>query len=159
MAREVHFKTIGPQPLAILRPTLIYGASDPHNGYGPNKFRRLAADNQDISLFGEGEELRDHILVDDVAELIRLILLNRSHGVLNAVTGHVASFRDVAEMVVSHFKTPVAIKGTPRSGPMPHNGYRPFSIAVCNKAFPNFRFTPLADGIGISHQLSMNGEV
>ena len=23
--------------------TLLYGASDPHNGYGPNRFRRLAA--------------------------------------------------------------------------------------------------------------------
>ena len=28
--------------LCIVRPTLVYGANDPHNGYGPNKFIRLA---------------------------------------------------------------------------------------------------------------------
>jgi hypothetical protein len=27
---------------------------DPHNGYGPNRFRRLAAAGQEIVLFGEG---------------------------------------------------------------------------------------------------------
>ncbi len=33
----------GATPYASLRPTLIYGVDDPHNGYGPNSFRRLAA--------------------------------------------------------------------------------------------------------------------
>ena len=33
----------GGVPVGILRPTLVYGANDPHNGYGPNRFRRLAA--------------------------------------------------------------------------------------------------------------------
>ena len=28
--------------LCIVRPTLIYGTNDPHNGYGPNQFIRLA---------------------------------------------------------------------------------------------------------------------
>src|SRR5204863_9626391 len=42
LAREVMFRELK-APLAILRPSLLYGASDPHNGYGPNRFRRLAA--------------------------------------------------------------------------------------------------------------------
>jgi dTDP-D-glucose 4,6-dehydratase len=33
-------------------------------------------------LFGEGEELRDHVLIDDAAELIQGVLHRRSHGVL-----------------------------------------------------------------------------
>ena len=28
----------GDVPYAVLRPTLVYGAADPHNGYGPNRF-------------------------------------------------------------------------------------------------------------------------
>ena len=28
--------------LCFLRPTLIYGSKDPHNGYGPNRFMRQA---------------------------------------------------------------------------------------------------------------------
>jgi hypothetical protein len=30
---------------------------------------------------------------------------------------------------------------------MPHGGYRPFDIAVCPPAFPDFRYTSLADGL------------
>ncbi len=43
-------------PLAILRPSLLYGKEDPHNGYGPNQFRRLAEKNQTIKLFGGGKK-------------------------------------------------------------------------------------------------------
>ena len=46
---------------------------------------------------------------------------------------------------------PVAVKGSPRKGPMPHNGYRPFNIDACNAAFPTFRFTPLMDGLKLVH--------
>ena len=48
LARELMLKDAMKGPLATLRPTLIYGAADPHNGYGPNRFRRLAADGQTI---------------------------------------------------------------------------------------------------------------
>src|SRR5438105_4478710 len=54
LAREVMFRTEQTAPLAILRPSLLYGAADPHNGYGPNRFRRLAARGEDVGLFGEG---------------------------------------------------------------------------------------------------------
>src|SRR5256885_1405531 len=74
-------------PLAILRPTLLYGAEDPHNGYGPNRFRRLANAGADITLFGEGEERRDHVLIDDLAEIVLRVLKRRSTGTLNIATG------------------------------------------------------------------------
>ena len=47
--------------LIIVRPTLIYGKDDPHKGYGPNLFIKNALSHKEVSLFGEGEELRDHI--------------------------------------------------------------------------------------------------
>ena len=151
LAREVHLKAVCQAPLAILRPTLIYGAADPHNGYGPNKFRRLAANGDRIVLFGEGEELRDHVLVDDVAEIVRLSLVHRSTGVLNVASGHITSFRGVAEQVVALFETPVQIAGTPRSGPMPHNGLRPFDVSATGRAFPEFRYAPLSQGLAQVH--------
>jgi hypothetical protein len=44
-------------------------------------------------------------------------------------------------------KPAVAVRGTPRQGEMPHGGYRPFDIAACRRAFPDFRYTSLADGL------------
>jgi UDP-glucose 4-epimerase len=136
-----------PGSLAILRPSLLYGTDDPHNGYGPNRFRRLAAAGKEIVLFGDGEERRDHVLIDDVAELIFRVLTRRSSGVLNIATGNVISFRDIAEQISRMVVPPVPVRGSPRSGPMPHDGYRPFEIAGCRTAFPDFRYVSLADGL------------
>jgi nucleoside-diphosphate-sugar epimerase len=147
LARELMFRSDVKVPLATLRPSLLYGAGDPHNGYGPNRFRRLANRGEAIVLFGEGEERRDHVLIDDLAELAARVVLRLSTGALNTATGQVASFRQIAEMVVRSAGRPVAITGSPRPGPMPHKGYRPFDIAACRQAFPDFTFTPLAEGI------------
>ena len=137
----------GATPLAILRPTLVYGAGDPHNGYGPNKFRRQANRGEAIVLFGEGEERRDHVDVDDIAELVRLVLAHRSKGILNVATGTVASFRALADMAVALSLRRVEIKTSPRSGSMPHNGYRPFDAAATGAAFPEFRYTAIEAGL------------
>jgi nucleoside-diphosphate-sugar epimerase len=143
-ARELVLKTQIKVPLAILRPSLLYGEADPHNGYGPNRFRRLAAKGEAITLFGEGEEQRDHIFIDDVARLAALVLAHRSTGVLNIATGVSTSFRAVAEMIVAAQGSRSAVNGTPRQNPITH---RHFDIADCLKAFPRFRYTALADGM------------
>jgi len=133
-----------------IRPTLIYGHNDPHNGYGPNRFRRLAQKGEPIVLFGEGEEKRDHIWVEDVAELVLRIIVNRSEGVLNAATGTLISFREVANMIVGLAEKPVSVLDSPRIGPMPHNGYRPFDPAETYKSFPDFKYTMPNEGFAHS---------
>jgi UDP-glucose 4-epimerase len=128
-ARELMLRSSARIPFAALRPTLIYGLDDPHNGYGPNRFRREAERGGPIQIFGEGEERRDHIAVEDVAELAALILLHRSRGALNGVT----------------------VKSLPRQGPPPHLLHRHFDIANCYKAFPMFRAIPLSEGLRHLH--------
>jgi nucleoside-diphosphate-sugar epimerase len=147
LAREVAFASDQSAPLITLRPTLIYGAKDPHNGYGPNRFRRLANEGKTITLFGQGEERRDHVLVDDVAEVAATAIATQATGSLNIASGEVWSFMDIAKMVVEATGTDVAIEGTHRSGPMPHNGYRPFNISRLKATFPELSITPLPDGI------------
>lgn len=145
LTRELLFRSEIKAPLAMLRPSLLYGAADPHNGYGPNRFRRLAIKGEDIVLFGEGEERRDHVFIDDVAELAALAIFHRSAGALNVATGEVRSFREIAELSLKFSRNLVGIRGSARSGPMPHGGYRPFEIFALRAAFPDFRFTPFED--------------
>jgi nucleoside-diphosphate-sugar epimerase len=147
LAREIALAGATKAPFATLRPTLIYGAADPHNGYGPNRFQRLSQAGDDIVLFGEGEERRDHVFVDDVAEIVWHVLTHRSAGVLNIATGETHSFRDIAHRIVTAGPRKVAVKSSTRSGPMPHNGYRPFDTTGCRSAFPGFSYTPLAEGL------------
>jgi UDP-glucose 4-epimerase len=144
LAREIMLRTALKLPLAMLRPTLIYGAKDPHNGYGPNRFRRLATKGETITLFGDGEEKRDHVLVDDVAALTSAVLHHRSKGILNIATGRSASFREVAEMVVALSPRSVEIRATPRQNPITH---RHFDITDGLKAFPEFHYVALREGL------------
>ena len=107
LAREVLLRSTVRAPFAVLRPTLVYGAADPHNSYGANRFRRMARKDGMITLFGEGEETRDHVLVEDVARLALEVLRRRSEGLLNVATGRSVSFMALARMVAA----------TPSDGP------------------------------------------
>lgn len=151
LTREVMIKQVCNSPLAIVRPSLIYGAEDTHNGYGPNQFLRLAFANEPISLFGEGEERRDHVYIDDVANIIKLIIQYQSKGIINIATGNVISFREIAEKVSMHFNPETIIKTKTRVGLMPHNGYRPFDPSASLKSFPQFKYTTLEDGLKKSY--------
>ena len=150
--REIMFQGVVKEPLAVLRPTLVYGHGDPHNSYGPNRLRRMAAKEGKITLFGDGEETRDHILVDDLASLIAMVLRHRSSGVLNAATGRSISFYDLAQLVARQFDKEVQVICTPRANPVTHRAFDP---TACQKAFPSFTFTPLEEGISRVHQQMM----
>jgi UDP-glucose 4-epimerase len=153
--RELMIKqTANKTPLAILRPSLLYGKNDPHNGYGPNRFRRLAEKNESIVLFGNGEEKRDHIFIEDVAKIISLVVQHRSAGTLNIATGESHSFRDIAEEVVRNMNSSSAIQATERKNPITH---RHFDISVCYKAFPMFRYREFVDGL--KNMLNQNDTV
>ena len=143
-ARERMLESSVQAPVAILRPSLIYGASDPHNGYGPNRFRRTADQDGKITLFGQGEEQRDHVFIDDVAEIVGRVLSHRSRGVLNLVTGRSVSFGEVAAQIAREDEGRVEIENRPRSGPITH---RHFDPAALLKAFPTFRPTPIEEGL------------
>jgi len=147
LTREVMLKSISNVKLAIVRPTLVYGISDPHNGYGPNRFLRAAIDNNEIILFGNGEERRDHVAVYDIARLVLNIILHCSKGIVNATSGNVASFDELANYCISQLGSKSTIKYLPRIGQMPHNGYRPFAPSVALNAFPSFQFTHWRKGI------------
>lgn len=153
LAREQMLKSIiSPESLAILRPSLLYGAQDPHNGYGPNSFYRLAMANKPIELFGQGEEQRDHVYIDDVAEIIYLCLMHRSFGVLNITTGEVTSFSEVVKLLNQSLDKAIEVEYRARNGAMPHNGYRAFDNTNCTQAFSFFQYTSLKDGLKKMHQ-------
>jgi UDP-glucose 4-epimerase len=137
------------RPCLVLRATLIYGAADTHNGYGPNRFLRTALKERTIKLFGQGEEKRDHLFVGDLSRLIALGLAQRSEGVLNAASGHSASFGEVAALVARLAGGGVRLENLPRATPITH---RHFDVTAAFRAFPGFRFTRLEEGLATAYE-------
>jgi nucleoside-diphosphate-sugar epimerase len=130
----------------FVRPTLVYGSDDPHNGYGPNKFIRCAQNNEEIFLFGKGEERRDHIHVDNVADIVSTVAIKKIDGIINAVSGNVISFNEIAKNLKKIYPN-LVIKNLKRNGPMPHNGYRAFDNKLLKKYFPKLYLIKLSDWI------------
>lgn len=149
LSREIMFKRNAQVPIAVLRPTLVYGSDDTHNSYGPNRLRRMAQTQRRITLFGHGEETRDHIYVGDVAELIRRVLCHKSQGLLNLATGRSLSYRNLADKIAVLCEGKIQIDFTPRQNPITD---RSFDISNLHMAFPEFRFTELEEGLRISQQ-------
>jgi len=130
---------------AIVRPTLVYGEQDTHNSYGPNRFRRMAEEKGEITLFGDGEEKRDHIFVEDLARLIVNVLMHKSVGQLNAVTGQSISYVALAHKAAALYgEGHVKVTLTERKNPVTH---RHFDNTIIFKSFPDFRFTSLEEGL------------
>tara|TARA_B100001123_G_C15202263_1_gene983864 strand:- start:430 stop:1314 length:885 start_codon:yes stop_codon:yes gene_type:complete len=147
VTREHMLRTVAKVPICVLRPTLIYGVGDPHNGYGPNRFIRQAISNTDLCLFGKGEEKRDHIWIGDVARYIKNVLIHKSVGVLNLCSGVTITFDEIAKTILKNIDCTSTIRYVDRSGPMPHNGYRPFDPSLCRRLFPDFTAVRPSEGI------------
>jgi len=131
-------------PFCVLRPSAIYGAGDTHRSYGPNRFIRTALSKRTIQLFGQGEEERDHVYIDDVIAVIKRVLELRCTGVFNVVTGRAVSFRVVADCVAKHLGGSVKIETIPGTGQITH---RRFNAARLRKAFPELEITSIENGI------------
>lgn len=150
LSRELILKQAAKEaktPLLILRPSAIYGAGDTHNSYGPNRFISMAKKEGKIPLFGEGEEKRDHVYIGDLSRLLKLVLIHRSEGVLNAVTGSSVTFRDVAEHVRKLVGESVKVEFSPRANPVAH---RHFDTTELMAAFPKFQTTAIETGLRMS---------
>lgn len=148
-SRELMLSQVFPGNLCILRPTMVYGADDTHNSYGPNRFRRQADKEGKITLGGGGEETRDHVYINDLADLTLRVLTHRSIGVLNIATGRSVDFATMARLVAAQFEGQVEVCPTPRTGTVTH---RSFDTTELLKAFPGFVFTPLEEGIALAHR-------
>lgn len=142
LQREQVLKDRFADRLLILRMSQLYGAADPHSAYGPMRMLRQARAGRAIELFGDGEERRDHMHVDDAADAIVALVRARHSGLLNLATGTSATFAEVARIVTQQL--PGSIKRLPRRQPVSH---RDIDVSALRLALPEFRTCTLADGL------------
>ena len=145
--REFIIKKNFEKILCILRPTLIYGIGDSHNGYGPNRFINAALKGSNIQLFGNGEEKRDHIFIDDLINILIKCIEKKGIGIINLASGNVHTFQKIAKYVIKFSKSKSKISKLKRVGVMPHNGYRPFNIKLIKKYFYDIKILSIQDAL------------
>ena len=103
--------------------------------------------NDEIKIFGNGEEIRDHVYVEDIANLVKIIIQKKLLGIFNAVSGDPVTFFKLAKLIKKKLNSKSRIKKIKRKGTMPHNGYRCFDTSILKKKIKKFVPTKYKDGI------------
>ena len=131
-------------PLTILRPPLIYGAGDTSRGYGPTGFAWAAASGKEITLWGDGSELREFISLEDLAAVACRFVFQPYDGVVNVATGQNHNFQEIISIIQRVSEQPVKVVSRERSKAKVDQGY---SNTLIQETLPGFVFTTLEDGI------------
>jgi len=139
-----HAATAAGFPLLLLRSTGVYGPGDTHNSYGPNRFVRSIVQERTVRVFGEGEERRDHLFVDDLVQIVASLVSTDVTGVLNVASGSSRSFMSVVDDLRAVVPYEFKVETSPRRTAITH---REFDLARLHQALPEFRFTPLREGL------------
>ncbi len=144
LAREIMCSEVKVPIFTIVRPAAIYGAGDPHNSYGPNRFIKQLTDSGEITFFGEGAAIRDHVFVDDVANVIVRTISAGKSGVVNIASGQSISFAALAELVCQSGPLGSRVVSV---GSEPSPTFRHYDISNLVRLFPDFDPTSPALGI------------
>lgn len=140
--------------LLTLRLSALYGPGDPHGSYGPNGFMRSLMREKVVRVFGNGEEQRDHLHVDDAARLVHHLVAAMASGTYNLATGHSRSFSDVLEVLRQVVPVSFDVVSLPRKGPITH---RHFDVTKLFLQVPGFHFTSLEQGLTGYYRSCMQG--
>lgn len=84
--------------LIILRLTSVYGPGEVINRAIPNFIRNVMNDKSPV-VFGDGQDKRDYVYVDDVVGYI-LAAVRLGHGIYNIAMGRSYSIQSIANMII-----------------------------------------------------------
>jgi len=128
----------------ILRPALIYGPSDESVTYGPAGFIKAALRKEQITLWGDGAEMREFIFIEDIVKIVYRLTFSEYDGVLNIVSGKSYSFKYAIKIISSLFPYELKLSTKERTKAKVDNE---FNNAHFIHLLKDFSFTNLEEGI------------
>lgn len=134
-------------------PCNIYGPGDNYdleNGHVIpaliHKFYLAKERNEDVTIWGSGNPLREFIFSKDVAKLVELLYDNYDSGVpVILSTGEEISIGDVVSMIaeIFEFKGKIIFDKDKPEGQF----RKPSDNSIIKEMFPDFKFTPVKEGL------------
>ena len=147
-ASEGLFQKVAQQPdqgsLLVLRPALVYGPGEEGTFYGPTGFVRAALRGEPINLWGDGDELREFVYIDDLTRAVVGLTFHEFDGVVNVVAGRSRTFREIVEIVSQLVPSSVEVGSRARTRPKVDQA---FSGRTLTRLLPELSFTSLEEGI------------
>ncbi len=139
-------------PCTVVRPFVVYGPGEPENRLLSTVFRRSLAGGGPTD-FTRGEQVRDFVFVDDVAEgALRAAEASKAAGrVLNLGTGVGTRVRDAVALAIEV----AGCRVEPVFGALPYRPGEPASLladtTLCSSTLGWSPSTPLARGLALAY--------
>jgi len=130
--------------LVLLRPTLVYGPGEEGNFYGPSGFVKSVLRGKEITLWGQGEELREFLYIDDLVKIVIRLTFHDYNGILNVVEGKSCTFKAALTSIGQLVSFPIQTSSRPRTRPKVDHVY---NNKCFTDLFPDFSFTSLEEGL------------
>jgi UDP-glucose 4-epimerase len=146
-AERLLIRMAGQRPgssLLMLRPALVYGPDEPAYYYGPSGFLRLALERSPITLWGDGEELREFLFIDDLVTLTTRLTLGDTTGVLNMVSGTSYTYAQALAAIPKLTGRQPSVMSRPRTKEKVDHQ---FDAGRLRQACPGFTFTSMDEGL------------
>ncbi len=132
-------------PLLILRCCKVYGPGNSDTiSYGPDQFINTILKKNRLALFGNGEEKRDYLFIQDLMDIIRQLALGETTGIINLASGKSLSFKEISLIFRHITKRGFNEITLDRSKPIIHQG---FNIEKLLNVCPDTSFMNLEEGL------------
>jgi UDP-glucose 4-epimerase len=105
-------------------------------------------------MFGEGDDIRDHVYVDDVAAITAALAASDATGVFNVASGESRDFGSIAARLQVLSPKPFELVKLPKSG---GTSRREFDISRLREALPDLKVTPFEDGLKATVEARLGG--
>lgn len=138
-------------PLLILRLPRVYGAHDAYATYGPSAFIASIQKRGALTLYGQGNEAREFLSVEDLADIVNLSIARKPEGIVNVVSGASHTFEEAAAILSHIAKKPFTVRHVPSAAPGHDEHY---DNTAFRKLFPSYSFTPFPKGLAAALTLA-----
>jgi UDP-glucose 4-epimerase len=135
-------------PLLILRPCRVEGPGARYANYGPVHFIRSILQENTVCIYGDGQERRDHLYIDDLVRIVAHLSRGEHRGIYNLASGTSHSYLEILAGLRNRLLQEFVIHHRPRTRPLIH---QQFDISKLLRAMPQCQFTPLAERIRVTY--------
>lgn len=141
---ELQFENMKDSSLVIVRLPTIYGPDEKIIASTPSGFLVKYLLEEEVTLWGDGSEIREFIFIDDLEKMIELLAFNGFSGIINLPSGNGHSYKEAIETISKLLGKKLSIGSKSRTKEKVDKIYDGKLFA---KLFPDFKFTPLEDGL------------
>lgn len=138
------FEQMEESDLIILRTPTVYGPNEKIIAPTPSGFLTTFMDDGQVSVWGDGGELREFLFVDDLLQVVDGLFNERYSGILNVSSGSGQSYQDALDIICGLLGKTLPVIRRERTKEKVDKVY---NTALLQQLLPDLRFTSLADGL------------